>query len=46
MGINNIVVSPNKIPVEVGNYVKTDKRDAKKIAYSLSKGLSKVDFTT
>jgi transposase len=37
--INNIVVSPNKIPTEVGNYVKTDKRDAKKIAFSLSKNL-------
>ena len=37
--IKNIVVSPNKIPTEVGNYVKTDKRDAKKIAFSLSKNL-------
>ena len=37
--INNIVVSPNKIPVESGNFIKTDKRDAKKIAFSLSKGL-------
>jgi transposase len=37
--IRNIVVSPNKIPTEVGNYVKTDKRDAKKIAFSLSKNL-------
>ncbi len=42
--INNIIVSPNKIPTEVGNYVKTDKRDAKKIAFSLSKGLIKSIF--
>jgi len=38
-GVKNIVVSPNKIPSEVGNYVKTDKRDAKKLAFSLSKNL-------
>jgi len=37
--INNIVVSPNKIPTEAGNLVKTDKRDARKIAFSLSKNL-------
>jgi transposase len=37
--INNIVVSPNKIPTEVGNYVRPGKRDAKKISFSLSKTL-------
>lgn len=41
MGIENIVVSPRKIPVEVGNLVKTDKRDAKKLAVALSRGLLK-----
>jgi hypothetical protein len=30
-------MSPNKIPTEIRNYVKTEKRDAKKIAFSLSK---------
>ena len=43
IGVKNIVVSPQKIPVEVGNLVKTDKRDAKKLAYSLSKGLLRGD---
>jgi transposase len=41
MGIENVVVSPRKIPVEVGNLVKTDKRDAKKLAFALSRGLLK-----
>lgn len=36
-----MVIATNKIPVETGNYVKTDRRDAKKIAFSLSKGLLK-----
>lgn len=40
-GINNIVITSHKIPTETGNYVKTDRRDAKKIAFSLSKGLLK-----
>ena len=38
-GIRNIVVSPRKIPIEVGNLVKTDKRDAQKLALSLSRRL-------
>ncbi len=42
--ITNIVVSPNKIPTEVGNYVKDDKIDAKKIALSLSTNLIKSIF--
>jgi len=37
--IKNIVVSPNKIPTNAGNFVKTDKRDARKISFSLSKNL-------
>lgn len=37
--ISNVVVAPNKIPTEIGNYVKTDKRDAKKIAFSIRKHL-------
>jgi transposase len=40
-GVNNIVIATNKIPAETGNYVKTDRRDAKKIAFSLSKRLLK-----
>ena len=42
--INNIIISPNKIPIESGNYVKTDKRDAQKISFSLSKGLIKGNY--
>ena len=40
-GSENIIVSPNKIPTIVGDLVKTDRRDAKKLAFSLSKGLLK-----
>jgi transposase len=38
-GINNILVSVSKIPTEVGNLVKTDRKDAHKLAFCLSKGL-------
>jgi transposase len=38
-GIKNMVVPVNKIPVEVGNLVKTDRRDALKLASCLSKGI-------
>lgn len=39
MGIKNIVVSANKIPVVVGDRVKTDKRDSKKLASLLSQDM-------
>jgi transposase len=38
-GIKNIVTPPNKMPVVVGDRVKTDKRDSLKLAQFLSKGL-------
>lgn len=41
MGIYNIVVAPNKIPVTSGDLVKTDRRDSRKLAFSLSKKLIK-----
>jgi len=37
MGIDNIVVAPNEIPVKSGDLVKTDRRDSHKLAFSLSK---------
>lgn len=37
-GITNIVVNPASIEVEAGNKVKTDKRDAKRIAEQLASG--------
>jgi hypothetical protein len=37
--INNIVVSPNKIPTEVGNYVKTDKEMQKRLPSHYQKTL-------
>ena len=40
-GINNIVVASSKVPIQVGNLVKTDRRDAEKLSFSLSKGLLK-----
>jgi len=39
LGVNNIVVAPNKLPVVSGNKVKTDKRDSLKLATFLSKEL-------
>jgi len=39
VGIKNIITPPNKIPVKTGDKVKTDKRDSKKLALYLSKGL-------
>lgn len=38
-GVKNIIVSPNKIPTQSGDFVKTDKRDSQKLAYLLSKGM-------
>jgi transposase len=43
-GIKSIIVSPRKIPIEVGNLVKTDKRDAQKLAFSLSRGLIRGNY--
>ena len=37
-GINNMVVAPAKVPVAVGDRVKTDRRDSFKLADNLSKG--------
>lgn len=39
--IKCIVVPPSLVPVESGNRVKTDRRDSRKLAYLLSKGLLK-----
>ena len=39
LGVNNIVISPNKLPIESGNKVKTDKIDSLKLAVFLSKDL-------
>jgi transposase len=41
IGINNIIISPNKIPEIIGDKVKTDRKDCKKLAIYLSKGLLK-----
>lgn len=38
-GVETIVVSPSQIPVEVGNRLKTDRRDSRKIASTLEAGL-------
>jgi transposase len=40
-GIENIVTPPNKIPIVVGDKVKTDKRDSFKLANFLAKNLLK-----
>jgi transposase len=40
-GVRNLVIAPNKVPVVVGDLVKTDRRDSRKLAQSLSKGLLK-----
>jgi transposase len=44
IGVHNIIVAPNKIPVLVGNLVKTDSKDSEKLAFTLSKGLLKGIF--
>ncbi len=36
-----LVVPPSLLPLEYGNHVKTDKRDSRKLAYLLSKGMLK-----
>lgn len=41
LGVINIVTAPNKLPVQVGDRVKTDKRDSEKLARYLSKDLLK-----
>jgi transposase len=38
-GVNIIVTPPSKLPVVVGDRVKTDKRDARRLAHLLSGGL-------
>jgi transposase len=40
-GIQCTVTPPSLVPVESGNRVKTDRRDSRKLAYMLSKGLLK-----
>lgn len=40
-GIECTVTPPSLVPVESGNRVKTDRRDSRKLAYLLSKGLLK-----
>lgn len=40
-GASCLVVPPSLLPVEYGNHVKTDKRDSRKLAYLLSKGMLK-----
>lgn len=43
-GVDSIVVSPAQIPVEVGNHVKTDRRDSLKLATTLEAGLLRPIF--
>lgn len=43
-GVNNIVVAPAKVPVVIGDRVKTDRRDSFKLADNLSKGILKGIF--
>ena len=38
-GVNSMVCSPAQVPVEVGNRVKTDRRDSLKLATTLEAGL-------
>jgi transposase len=40
-GVKVIVTPPSKMPVAVGDFVKTDKRDARHLAHLLSSGLLK-----
>ena len=40
-GVECIVTPPSLVPQEYGNRVKTDRRDSRKLAYLLSKGLLK-----
>ena len=43
-GVDSIVASPSHIPVEVGNRVKTDRRDSLKLATTLEAGLPRPIF--
>jgi len=43
-GVDSIVASPSHIPVEVGNRVKTDRRDSLKLATTLEAGLLRPIF--
>jgi transposase len=43
-GVNSIVVSPAQVPVEVGNRIKTDRRDSLKLASTLEAGLLRPIF--
>ena len=43
-GVDSIVVSPAQVPVEVGNRVKTDRRDSLKLASTLEAGLLRPIF--
>lgn len=40
-GVDNIVTPPSLLPLESGSRVKTDKRDSRKLAHLLAKGLLK-----
>jgi transposase len=40
-GIQCTVTPPTLVPMEYGNHVKTDRRDSRKLAYLLSKGMLK-----
>lgn len=40
-GVDCIVTPPSLVPQEYGNYVKTDRRDSRKLAHLLAKGLLK-----
>lgn len=40
-GVSVIVTPPSKLPVAAGDFVKTDKRDARRLAHLLSSGLLK-----
>lgn len=43
-GVDSIVASPSHIPIEVGNRVKTDRRDSLKLATTLEAGLLRPIF--
>jgi len=40
-GVDCVVTPPSLVPQEYGNYVKTDRRDSRKLAHLLAKGLLK-----
>lgn len=44
IGVKNIITPPNKIPTMSGDLVKTDRRDALRLATYLAKGLLKAIF--